>query len=105
MREKDSVDISALFFFIFTGEPFIEAMAGNRQLQAALTGVTAAVVRVVLNLTVCFGHKVLLPDSGLDLFALLSAGVLLVSLQKFHLPVHYLVSLGAASGVIWRLFV
>ena len=105
MREKDSVDISTLLFFIFTGASFIEAMAGNRQLQAALTGVTAAVVRVVLNLTVCFGHKVLLPDSGLDLFALLSAGVLLVSLQKFHLPVHCLVSLAAASGVFWRLFV
>jgi len=51
-----------------------------------------------------FGHKVLLPDGGLDLFALLSAGVSLVLLQKFHLPVHFLVSLGAASGVIWRLF-
>jgi hypothetical protein len=46
----------------------------------------------------------LLPDGGLDLFALLSAGVSLALLQKFHLPVHFLVSLGAASGVIWRLF-
>jgi hypothetical protein len=26
-------------------------------------------------------------------------------LQKFHLPVHYLVPLGAAAGVIWRLLV
>jgi chromate transporter len=32
------------FFFIFAGAPFIEAMAGNQRLQAALTGVTAAVV-------------------------------------------------------------
>jgi chromate transporter len=40
------------FFFIFAGAPFIEAMAGNRRLQAALTGVTAAVVGVVLNLAV-----------------------------------------------------
>ena len=47
----------------------------------------------------------LLPDGGLDLFALLSAGVSLVLLQKLHLPVHCLVSLGAASGVIRRLFV
>ena len=93
------------FFFIFTGAPFIEAMAGNRQLQAALTGVTAAVVGVVLNLAVWFGHKVLLPNGGLDLFALISAGVSLVLLQKFHAPVHYLVPLGAAAGVIWRLLV
>jgi chromate transporter len=90
------------FFFIFTGAPFIEAMAGNGQLQAALTGVTAAVAGVVLNLAVWFGYKVILPDAGLDLFALLSASVSLVLLQKFHLSVHYLVPLGAAAGVIWR---
>ncbi|MGA9477140.1 MAG: hypothetical protein WBV21_05140, partial [Desulfobacterales bacterium] len=77
----------------------------NRQLQAALTGVTAAVVGVVLNLAAWFGQKVLLPNGGLDLFALLSAIVSLVLLQKFHLPVHYLVPLGAAAGVIWRLLV
>jgi hypothetical protein len=47
----------------------------------------------------------LLPDGGLDLFALLSAGVALVLLQKFHAPVHYLVPLGATAGVIWRLVV
>jgi chromate transporter len=35
------------FFFIFAGAPFIEAMDGNQRLQAALTGVTAAVVGVV----------------------------------------------------------
>jgi chromate transporter len=80
-------------------------VAGNRQLQAGLTGVTAAVAGVVLNLAVWFGQMVLLPDGGLDLFALLSARISLVLLQKVHLPVHYLVSLGAASGVIWRLFV
>jgi len=80
-------------------------MAGNRQLQAALTGVTAAVVGVVLNLAVWFGQMVLLPDGGLDPFALLSARISLVLLQKVHLPVLYLVSLGVASGVIGRLFV
>lgn len=93
------------FFFIFTGAPFIEAMAGNRQLQAALTGVTAAVVGVVLNLAVWFGDKVILPNGGLDIFALLTAAVSLVLLQIFHLPVHYLVPLGAVAGVIWRFLV
>lgn len=55
------------FFFIFAGAPFIEAMAGNQHLQSALTGVTAAVVGVVLDLAVWFGYKVILPDgNGLD---------------------------------------
>ncbi|MCF8051866.1 MAG: chromate efflux transporter [Desulfobacterales bacterium] len=92
------------FFFIFAGAPFIEAMAGNQRIQAALTGVTAAVVGVVLNLAVWFGHKVMLPDGGPDLFAVASAGVSLVLLQKFHFPIHYLVPLGAVAGVVWKLF-
>jgi chromate transporter len=92
------------FFFIFAGAPFIEAMAGNQGLQAALTGVTAAVVGVILNLAVWFGHKVILPDSGLDIFAVVSAIVSLTLLQKFHFPIHFLVPMGAAAGGIWKLF-
>jgi len=93
------------FFFIFAGAPFIEAMAGNQRLQAALTGVTAAVVGVVLNLAVWFGHRVILSKDGVDIFAALSTAVSLVLLQKFHLPIHYLVPMGAAAGVIWKLFI
>jgi chromate transporter len=93
------------FFFIFAGAPFIEAMAGNKGLQAALTGVTAAVVGVVLNLAVWFGHKVVLPDGALDIFAVVSAFVSLVLLQKFHFPIHYLVPIGALTGVIWKLLI
>ena len=93
------------FFFIFAGAPFIEAMAGNQRLQAALTGVTAAVVGVVLNLAVWFGYKVMLPDSGMDTFALTCAVISLLLLQKFHFPIQYLVLLGAVAGVIWRMAV
>jgi chromate transporter len=93
------------FFFIFAGAPFIEAMAGNRRLQAALTGVTAAVVGVVLNLAVWFGHKVVIPDGSIDIFALVSVVVSLVLLQRFHLPIHYLVPIGAAAGVILQMVV
>ncbi len=93
------------FFFIFAGAPFIEAMAGNQRIQAALTGVTAAVVGVVLNLAVWFGYKVILPSNGIDLFGLTSAVISLLLLQKFHLRIHYLVLVGAAAGVIWRMVV
>jgi len=93
------------FFFIFAGAPFIEAMAGNQRLQAALTGVTAAVVGVVLNLAVWFGHKVIIPNSGIDLFALISGVLSLVLLQRFNLPIHYLVPIGAAAGIIRRMVV
>jgi chromate transporter len=91
------------FFFIFAGAPFIEAMAGNQRLQAALTGVTAAVVGVVLNLAVWFGFKVILPDGGgIDLFALGVASLSLVLLQKYHFPVQYMVPLGALAGMIYQ---
>lgn len=91
------------FLFIFAGAPFIEAMAGNQRLQAALTGVTAAVVGVVVNLAAWFGHKVILPDGGMDLFAVISFVVSLALLVKFHLPIHYMVPLGAVVGVMWRM--
>lgn len=90
------------FFFIFAGAPFIEAMAGNQRLQAALTGITAAVVGVVLNLAVWFGHKVIFPNGMIDFFALASAVISLLLLLKFHIPIHYLVPLGAITGVIWQ---
>ena len=90
------------FFFIFAGAPFIEAVAGNQWLQASLTGVTAAVVGVVLNLAVWFGYKIVLPNAGIDLFALISAVISILLLQKLHLSIHYLVPAGALAGVIWR---
>lgn len=93
------------FFFIFAGAPFIEAMAGNQKLQAALTGVTAAVVGVILNLAVWFGHKVILPSGEIDWFAVVASAVSLVLLQKFHMPVHYLVPVGAGAGILWRMLV
>jgi chromate transporter len=93
------------FFFIFAGAPFIEAMAGNQRIQAALTGVTAAVVGVILNLAVWFGYKVILPEAGVDGFAMVAAVVSLLLLQRFHFPIQYLVPIGAAAGVVWRLII
>jgi chromate transporter len=90
------------FFFIFAGAPYVEAMAGHRRLQAALTAVTAAVVGVILNLAVWFGLNVILPGGGIDLFALSAAVVSFVLMQRFHWPIHFLVPAGAAAGVIWR---
>lgn len=91
------------FFFIFAGAPFIEAMAGNQRLQAALTGITAAVVGVVLNLAVWFGYKVILLNGSIDLFAMVAAIVSLVLLVKLHFPIHWMVPIGAVAGIIRQL--
>ena len=42
------------FLFIFTGAPYIERLRGNKSLTTALSGITAAVVGVILNLGVWF---------------------------------------------------
>jgi chromate transporter len=42
------------FLWIFLGGPYIEALNGNKALNAALSAVTAAVVGVILNLAVWF---------------------------------------------------
>jgi chromate transporter len=42
------------FLFVFLGAPYVERLRSNRQLTAALTGITAAVVGVIASLGVYF---------------------------------------------------
>jgi chromate transporter len=49
------------FVFIFLGAPLIETTHGNIKFTAPLTGITAAVVGVILNLAVFFAYHVLWP--------------------------------------------
>jgi chromate transporter len=49
------------FFFILLGGPFIESTHGNLKFTAPLTGITAAVVGVVVNLAVFFAYHALWP--------------------------------------------
>ncbi|WNL44710.1 chromate efflux transporter [Dyella sp. BiH032] len=48
------VTFAPSFMFIFLGAPYIEALRGNRALHAALSAITAAIVGVILNLSVWF---------------------------------------------------
>jgi chromate transporter len=50
------------FFFILLGAPFIETTHGKLQFTAPLTGITAAVVGVIVNLAVFFAYHVLWPQ-------------------------------------------
>ena len=94
------------FMFIFVGAPYVEALAGNRRIQAAFVGVTSAVVGVILSLAVFFGTRVLFPPGqGLDVFALLLALASFVALVRFRVPIHDLVMAGAVLGMGFRLFV
>jgi chromate transporter len=50
------------FLFIFVGAPWIEHLRGRASLTAALSGITAAVVGVILNLAVWFSLHVLFAE-------------------------------------------
>jgi chromate transporter len=46
------------FIWIFAGAPLIDRLAGQPRLQAALTGITAAVVGVIANLSLWFAMHI-----------------------------------------------
>jgi chromate transporter len=48
------VTFTPCFLWIFLGAPFIETMRGNKALAGALTTITAAIVGVILNLSIWF---------------------------------------------------
>ena len=53
------VTFTPSMLWIFAGAPFVEQLRGNRHLSGALAAITAAVVGVILNLTVWFALHVL----------------------------------------------
>ena len=51
------------FLFVFLGAPHIEGLRHNTKLSAALTGITAAVVGVIANLSIYFSIHTLFSDT------------------------------------------
>jgi len=92
------------FLYIFVGAPYIEWLSGNRRLQAALTGITAAVVGVIANLAVFFAVHILMPEQGgFDVFAAVVAATSFMVLRRFAPPTYWLVPVGAVAGMLWVL--
>ena len=90
------------FFFIFLGAPYIEVLRGNKNLTGALTGVTAAVVGVILNLALVFGMAVIWPhgvDGGTDWFAAALSVASFVVLYRFKVDVLWVVLTGGLLGL------
>jgi chromate transporter len=109
------------FLWIFAGAPYIEALRGRPALAAALAGITAAVVGVILNLAVWFALHVLfarveeveagplrllVPDpASLDPVALALAAVSLVALLRLHIGMIPVLMGAALAGLVWTLFI
>lgn len=107
------------FLWIFAGAPYIDAIGNRPRLAGALAAITAAVVGVILNLSVWFGLHVLfgkverlqgdwfqpwLPDwINLDWFALALSLLAALALLRFHLGIVKTLVLCAVIGAAWRL--
>ncbi len=90
------------FIFIFMGAPFIETTHGNLKFSAPLTGITAAVVGVILNLAMFFAYHVLWPQGMEGAFDWISAAIglaALVALFRFKAGVMPVIGACALAGL------
>ncbi|HJV71901.1 chromate efflux transporter [Ideonella sp.] len=90
------------FLFILLGAPFIESTHGNLKFTAPLTGITAAVVGVIVNLAVFFAWHVLWPQGFGGAFEWPSALIGIaaaVALFRFKLGVIPVVLGSALAGL------
>ena len=94
------------FLFIFLGAPYIEVIRGNARLTSALSGVTAAVVGVVLNLALVFGAAVIWPHGlagGTQWPAVVLSAAAFLLLYRYRVDVLWVVLGGGLVGLAFRL--
>jgi chromate transporter len=90
------------FIMIFLGGPLIETTHGNLKFTAPLTGITAAVVGVILNLAAFFAYHVLWPHGFDGAFDWLSAAIGLaafIALWRYKLGIITVIAACAVAGL------
>ncbi|MBK8809159.1 MAG: chromate efflux transporter [Acidobacteria bacterium] len=93
------------FFFIFAGAPHVERLRTNRLITSALSGVSAAIVGVIVNLALVFGVAVFFHSGTIDAFAVALAAAAFVALRIFKLNVLFIVIAGGLCGFAKQLLV
>ena len=94
------------FVFIFLGAPLVETTHRQPHLTAPLTGITAAIVGVILNLAMFFAWHVLLPAGlgGPFEWPLAIIGIIaLVALFRFRIGIIPIIAACGAAGLIVRM--
>ncbi|WP_213994666.1 chromate efflux transporter [Arsukibacterium sp.] len=94
------------FLFIIAGAPLVEASRQHAAFTGPLTGVTAAVVGVIVNLALFFGYYVLWPEgfSGqFDIIALLLGLAAGLALFKFEQSIMRVLAAAAVAGMLLSL--
>ena len=94
------------FLFIFLGGPAVEATRGDVKFTAPLTGITAAVVGVILNLAVFFAYHVLWPqgfEGVFEWFSALIGAAAFVALFKYKAGIVPVIAVCAVVGLAYSL--
>jgi len=94
------------FLFILLGGPTVEATRGDVKFTAPLTGITAAVVGVVLNLATFFAYHVLWPQGFEGVFEWFSAVIgaaAFVALFKYKVGIVPVIGVCAVVGLGYSL--
>jgi chromate transporter len=94
------------FLFILLGGPAVEATRGDVKFTAPLTGITAAVVGVILNLGVFFAYHVLCPqgfEGSFEWFSAVIGGVAFVALFKYKVGIVQVIGACAVIGLCYSL--
>jgi chromate transporter len=107
------------FLWIFLGAPYIEALRGNKGLAGALSAITAAVVGVILNLSIWFGLHTLFRQTApvrslglsfdmpvwgsLDIAAFVLAAAAATAIFRLNIGMLWVLAGSCAAGVALRL--
>src|ERR1700704_3459234 len=113
------VTFTPCFLWIFLGAPFIETMRSNRALAGALTAITAAVVGVILNLSIWFALHTVFREtsparsfglsfdmpvlSSVDIPALILAIAAATAVFRYNAGMLTVLGGSCAAGVVLRL--
>jgi chromate transporter len=108
------------FLWIFVGAPYIESLRSNATLRAALSCITAAVVGVILDLTLWFAMHFVFARvdelelgplrldrpqlASLDPAALVLALAAMLALLRFHVGLGKTLAGAALLGMAWKWF-
>lgn len=93
------------FLFIFAGAPIIERTQENKKVKEILSLVTAAVVGVILNLTIYLGKAVIFPRdislTGLEYITLGWTAVSFIAMYRFKIGMITWIGISAIFGLVY----
>ena len=113
------VTFTPCFLWIFAGAPYIETMRGNKALAGALSAITAAVVGVILNLSIWFALHTLFRQTfevrslglafdapvltSVDFAALVLSIAAATAIFRFKMGMLVVLAASCGAGVLLRL--